>query len=160
MKSRRENQSLKLPFILILIYFGSSGNLKAQKKSTDAEYVKVAAVQMSGYDKTLTPGLVIDVVGKATSYIEQAARDSAQMVVFPEYLLGRIQVPGKETKAIAEVASQNNIYVLIGCWEVFEDKSFSNAILLLNREGESPVKADGKLFVIDGDIFILNTIFS
>jgi len=133
---RRENQSSQWVFMLILIYFGTSFSLIAQKNNTDAEHVKVAAVQLSGYDKTLTPGLVIDVVGKVIPYIEQASVDSAQMVVFPEYILGRIQVPGKETKAIAEIASQNNIYVLIGCWEVFEDGSFSNAILLFNRKGE------------------------
>ncbi len=97
--------------------------------------VKVAAVQLSGYDKTVAPGLEIDVVGKVIPYIEQAARDSAQLVVFPEYIMGRIKIPGKETKALAEAASRNHIYVVIGCWELFKDGSFSNAILLFDRDG-------------------------
>ncbi|RLD53733.1 MAG: hypothetical protein DRI97_12905 [Bacteroidetes bacterium] len=103
-------------------------------KRTDL--VKVAAVQLTGYDKTVTPGLEIDLVGKVIPYIERAANDSAQLVVFPEYILGRIQVPGKETEAIAEAASRNNIYVIIGSWELFEDGSFANAILLFGRNGE------------------------
>lgn len=134
MKNRRGNQRSQWVIMLMLICFGTS--LRAQKNSADAEHVKVAAVQLTGYDKTVTPGLEIDLVGKVIPYIERAAKDSAQLVVFPEYVMGRIKIPGKETKAIAEAASRNKIYVIIGSWEVFEEGSFSNAILLFNRQGE------------------------
>jgi len=70
-------------------------------KYNNMDQVKVAAVQISGYDKTVIPGLEIDMVGKAVPYIERAARDSAHLVVFPEYCLGRIEIPGKETKALS-----------------------------------------------------------
>ncbi len=101
-----------------------------------ADQVKVAAVQLSGYDKTVTPGLELDVCGKVIPYIERASKDSARLVVFPEYCLGRIKVPGKETEALARAAARNNIYVIIGGWEVFEDGSFSNAIFLFGKDGE------------------------
>jgi N-carbamoylputrescine amidase len=121
---------------MLMISFGYNFRLIAQENSLYADQVKVAAVQLSGYDKTVTPGLVIDVVGKVIPYIERAARDSAQLVVFPEYCLGRIQVPGKETESLSKAAAKNRMYVIIGSWEVFEDGSFANAILLFGRDGE------------------------
>jgi predicted amidohydrolase len=99
-------------------------------------HVKIAAVQISGYDKTIQPGEQRDPVKKAVEYIGRAARDSAHLVVFPEYYLGRISVPGKETRALSEAAARHQIYVIIGSWEVFEDGSFSNAALLFGRDGE------------------------
>lgn len=101
-----------------------------------AEKVKVAAVQVSGYDKTIPSGQELDVIPKTIAYIDRAGSDSAQLVVFPEYYLGRISIPGKETKALAQAAKRNNIYVIIGGWEVFTDGSFSNAALLFDRSGE------------------------
>ena len=75
-------------------------------------------------------------VGKAIYYIEKAAKDSAQLVVFPEYYLGWITIPGKETRAISEAAARNRIYVVIGSWEIFNDSSFANAALLFGRDGK------------------------
>ncbi len=125
----------KVIFTVSLTVLAVFSQLNGQDEALNKDQVKVAAVQLSGYDKTVTPGLEIDVVGKVLPYIEKAAKDSAQIVVFPEYILGRIEVPGEETKAIAKAAAKNRIYVVIGSWEVFEDGSFSNAILLFNREG-------------------------
>ncbi len=89
---------------ILLLFFLQAGPatlLRGQEKYNNMDQVKVAAVQISGYDKTVIPGLEIDMVGKAVPYIERAARDSAHLVVFPEYCLGRIEIPGKETKALS-----------------------------------------------------------
>jgi predicted amidohydrolase len=126
----------RLFFIFILLFTGFSSFISGQSVKGRPDRVKVAAVQVSGYDKTVTPGLKIDVVGKAISYIERAARDTASLVVFPEYYLGRISIPGKETRALAKAAARNHIYVIIGSWEVFDDSSFANAALLFGRDGE------------------------
>ena len=112
---------------------GSLLNLSAQELPG---LVKVAAVQFNGYDKTVTPGQHIDVPAKVLPYIERAAKDSARLVVFPEYCLGRISIPGKESRILAKAAKESGIYVIIGGWEVFEDGSFSNAALLFNPRGE------------------------
>jgi predicted amidohydrolase len=69
-------------------------------------------------------------------YVERAARDGAQLDVFQEYLLGRISVPGPETKQISEAAAAGRIYVIVGCWEVFEEDSFANTALLFDRAGK------------------------
>jgi N-carbamoylputrescine amidase len=98
--------------------------------------VKVAAVQMRGYDKTDLPRPGFDPSEAVVPFIERAAADAAQLVVFPEYLLGRISVPGPETERIARAAAAGKIYVVVGCWEVYEDGSYANTALLFDRSGE------------------------
>ena len=98
--------------------------------------VKVAAVQMLGYDKTDLPRPGYDPSEAVVPYIERAAKDGAQLVVFPEYLLGRITVPGPQTERIAKAAAAGKIYVIVGCWEVFEDGTFANTALLFDRSGK------------------------
>lgn len=98
--------------------------------------VKVAAVQILGYDKTDLPRPGFDPTDAVIPFIERAARDGAQLVVFPEYLLGRIDVPGPQTERIARAAAMGNIFVIVGCWEVFEDGTYANTALLFDRSGE------------------------
>jgi predicted amidohydrolase len=98
--------------------------------------VKVAAVQILGSDKTDRPRPGFDPSEAVVPYIERAAKDGAQLVVFPEYLLGRISVPGPQTERIARAAAAGRIYVVVGCWEVSGDGSFANTALLFDRSGQ------------------------
>jgi predicted amidohydrolase len=98
--------------------------------------VKVAAVQMIGYDKTDVPRPGFDPSETVVRYVERATRDGAQLVVFPEYLLGRISVPSPPTERISKAAKAGRIYVIVGCWEVFKDGSFANTALLFDRAGK------------------------
>jgi len=98
--------------------------------------VKVAAVQISGYDKTDVPKPGYDPSETIVRYINRAGADDAQLVVFPEYVLGRITVPSPPTKRISKAAAANHIDVIVGCWEVYEDGSFANAALLFDRTGK------------------------
>ncbi len=98
--------------------------------------VKVAAVQMLGYDKTDLPRPGYDPSEAVVPSIERAAKDGAQLVVFPEYLLGRITVPGPQTERIGRAAAAGKIYVVVGCWEVFEDGKYANTALLFDRSGK------------------------
>ncbi len=116
---------MSIVYILIMmLYFFFSPQADCQSLSEPLKGVKISAVQISGYDKTVTPGLKVEAAENAVKYIYQAARDTAQLVVFPEYYLGRIKVPGEETKMISEAAAKNNIYVIIGSWEVIDDSTF------------------------------------
>ncbi len=128
--------NVKYFFLLFILPACYTSRSDGQAASEPVSRVKIAAVQISGYDKTVTPGFEIDAVGNAIAYIDRAARDTAQLVVFPEYYLGRISIPGKETEALSKAAARNNIYVIIGSWEVYDDNSFANAILLFDRNGE------------------------
>jgi predicted amidohydrolase len=136
MKYTQKSTILPWAIFSFMLCFSGCLNLKGQEIRHEPDQVKVAAVQLSGYDKTLTRGLEIDVPAKVIPYIERGAKDGAQLVAFPEYCLGRIRVPGKETEALSKAAAEHGIYVIIGSWEVFEDGSFSNAILLFGRDGE------------------------
>ncbi len=100
------------------------------------DLVKVAAVQISGYDKGDVRRDGYEPVLQITPYIDRAGTEDAQLVVFPEYVLGRISVPGPQTLRIAAAAKANKIYVIIGCWEVFDDGKFSNTALIFGRNGE------------------------
>jgi predicted amidohydrolase len=98
--------------------------------------VKVAAVQISGYDKCDVPREGYDPTDAIVPHIHRAGQDGAQLVVFPEYILGRIPVPGPTTEKIAASAKENHIYVIIGCWELHDDGSFANTALIFGRDGE------------------------
>jgi predicted amidohydrolase len=130
------NHLIRCFLLVFLIFTETPGRLAGQSRGERPDYVKVAAVQVSGYDKVFVPDLKIDALGKAISYIDRAAHDSAQLVVFPEYYLGRISIPGKETDALSEAVARNHIYLIVGSWEVFNDGTFANAALLFGRDGK------------------------
>jgi predicted amidohydrolase len=107
-----------------------------ESRQLDRDLVKVAAVQISGYDKGDLPRAGYDPTIPLVAYIDRAGKDLAQLVVFPEYVLGRITVPGPSTQKIAAAAKANAIYVIVGCWEVFDDGTFANTSLIFGRSGE------------------------
>ena len=76
--------------------------------------MKVAAVQILGYDKTDVPRPGFDPSEAVVRYVERAAKDGSRLVAFPEYLLGRITVPGPQTERIAKAAAAGRIYVVVG----------------------------------------------
>ena len=98
--------------------------------------VKVAAVQISGYDKGDVPREGYDPTEAIVPYIHRAGQDGVQLVVFPEYVLGRIPVPGPTTGKIAAAAEQNRIYVIVGCWELYDDGEYANTALVFGRDGK------------------------
>jgi predicted amidohydrolase len=100
------------------------------------DVVKVAAVQISGYDKTDVPRPGYDPAESIAGYIRRAAEDGAGLVVFPEYVLGRVSVPGPATERISRAAAAGRIYVVVGCWEVYPDGSFANTALVFDRAGK------------------------
>ena len=97
--------------------------------------VKLAAVQIKGYDKCDLPRPGYDPTAAIVPYINRAGRDGAQLVAFPEYVLGHIHVPGPETETIAAAARANHIYVIIGAWEDYADKQYADVALLFDRSG-------------------------
>ena len=109
------------------------GEPKGAAVNRDA--VTVAAVQISGYDKGDLPREGYDPTARLIPYIDRAGRDGVQLVVFPEYVLGRIAVPGPETAKLAAAAKANAIYVIVGCWELYDDGSFANTALIFDRSG-------------------------
>ena len=99
------------------------------------DLVRVAAVQISGYDKGDLPREGFDPASQLIPYIDRAGKDEAQLVVFPEYVLGHITVPGPETERISAAAKANSTYVIVGCWEGLADGKFANSALIFDRSG-------------------------
>jgi len=116
--------------------FAAASTLAGEPAQDQPDSVKVAAVQILGYDKSDVPRPGYDPTEAMVPYINKAGEDGAQLVVFPEYVLGRIPVPGPTTEKISQAASANRIYVIVGCWEVYDDDSFANAALLFDRAGK------------------------
>ena len=121
-------------FLTIFLIPGLLLPASAQTKQTGL--VKVAAVQINGYDKGDLPRANFNPAADYLPYIERAAKDGAQLVVFPEYVLGHIKVPGPQTQLIADAAGKAKIYVIIGCWEEYDDGRFANTALLFDRTGK------------------------
>jgi predicted amidohydrolase len=122
-------------FVAFLIVFARDA-VAEESNSVNRDFVKVAAVQISGYDKGDVPREGYNPTLQLVPYIDRAGKDDAQLVVFPEYVLGRISVPGPATKTIAAAAKANSIYVIVGCWEVFDDETFANTALIFDRSGK------------------------
>jgi predicted amidohydrolase len=125
------------PIVLALLLLTLAARLStAEPTERKPDRVLVAAVQILGYDKTDVPRPGYDPAGSIIPYIHKAGADGAQLVVFPEYVLGRIAVPSPTTERISKAAAANHIYVIVGCWEVYRDGSFANAALLFDRTGK------------------------
>jgi len=127
---------LLLPVTALVALVCSAGSLPAAERTTTKDTVKVAAVQVCGYDKGYVARPGYDPADSVVTYIEKAAADGAQLVVFPEYHLGRIAVPGEVTEKIGQAAAKAGIYAIVGCWEVHKDGTFANVALLFDRQGE------------------------
>eukprot|EP01045_Picozoa_sp_COSAG04_P000280 COSAG04_NODE_6_length_47123_cov_87.347482_3_plen_223_part_00 len=98
--------------------------------------VRVAAVQISGYDKGELPRPRYDPVAPLLPHIARAGADGAALCVFPEYVLGHIAVPGDSTRRIGAAAREAGAYVIVGCWEVVSEERLRNTALLFDRRGE------------------------
>ena len=124
--------------MVLTVCLASSARLAAAEEvvQVNRDLVKVAAVQIDGYDKGELRRGGYHPEDSYVPYINRAGKDGAQLVVFPEYVLGRISVPGPETAKISAAAKGNSIYVAIGCWEVFANDTFANSILIFDRGGE------------------------
>ncbi len=100
--------------------------------------VRVAAVQITGPWNWQIPSTSSnDPAAAIIPYIDRAGKDKVDLVVFPELYLGMFRVPSPQTEAIAAAAKKNNIYVMVGCFEVVNEKGdYGNSTLIFDRKGE------------------------
>lgn len=126
----------RMTAFLSLVLFSLTLAVADEREPVNRDLVKIAAVQISGYDKGDLARKDFQPADTFVPYIDRAGRDGAQLVVFPEYVLGRIRVPGPETDKIAAAAKANSIYAIVGCWELFADGTFANSALIFGRDGD------------------------
>lgn len=108
----------------------------ARENAATGECVSVAAVQISGYDKVGECPESADPVSIMLPCIQAAGRNKTDLLVFPEYHLGKIAVPGTETQRIADAVRQQNLHLIVGAWELLDEGKFANAALLFGRNGD------------------------
>ncbi len=124
-------KNIQVIIILYLFLFINTNGQQAHKVNKnqyDWEVVRVAAVQLM-QPKEEDPSDVV------VSYIKRAAADKAQLVVFPEYHLGYVRTSDQRVDEVARAAKENHIYVIVGCFECYDDGSYSNVALLFGRDG-------------------------
>ncbi len=126
---------VRLALLLIGLAGGFCEHVAADDVASDRGSIKVAAVQISGYDKGDLPRDGFDPVASLIPYIHRAGKEDADLVVFPEYVLGHIPVPGDSTKRISAAAAANRIYVIVGCWETLPNDAYANTALIFDRDG-------------------------
>jgi len=107
----------------------------AKKLPYEPNPVSVAAVQITGYDKLGRGEEGVDPAGVMLPYIERAASEGVQLLVFPEYHLGRIRIPGPETERLGKAIKEKGLYVIVGGWELLDGNQYANAALLFGRDG-------------------------
>ena len=124
--------------VVLIIGSGIVARVRAADdvKETKRARVRVAAVQINGYDKGDVPREGYNPTQQLLPYIDRAGKEKMDLIVFPEYVLGHIQVPGPSTKAVAAAAAANRVYVIVGCWEEYPDGSFANTALIFDRGGK------------------------
>jgi N-carbamoylputrescine amidase len=125
--------------ILVSITFGLSATADEPKNTSHnkvRDTIKVAAVQVNGYDKGDLPRDDYDPTLRILPYIDRGGKDAVDLIVFPEYVLGHIKVPGPATEKIAAAAAKNKIYVIVGCWEQYDDGTYANTALIFDRHGK------------------------
>ena len=137
---------MKLPhhliFTALLISSSPAEEMVKPKQITPAQIahksVRVAAVQITGPWNWQVPTTAKnDTAAAIVPYIDRAGKDQADLVVFPELFLGMFRVPSPQTEAIAAAAKRNKLYVMVGCFEVINQKGdYGNSTLIFDRDGK------------------------
>jgi beta-ureidopropionase len=124
------------PILILISLLGAQTGETEQASMQRSGLVKVAAVQIKGYDKGDLPRQGYDPTAAIVPYINRAGKDGAQLVVFPEYILGHIRVPSPTTERISAAAAASHIYVIVGGWEEYADGTFADTAWIFDRHGK------------------------
>lgn len=105
--------------------------------------VRVAVAQMTLKAEALKPGE--DTVDALIPWMKRAAGEKADLLVFPEYLLGDFYLPDRLTDKLCREAKRHDLNVIVGGWERLpgtvlqhppEPGTYANTVLVVAREGK------------------------
>ena len=108
---------------------------EGKEENRTKDTVSLMAVQLDGYDKMGDIASGLDPMEALMPHIEKAGANKTDLLVFPEYHLGRIRIPGPETERIGEAVRKQGIHIIVGSWELLENDKYANAALLFGRDG-------------------------
>lgn len=122
-----------------LVYSSESTDDSPSRKDN----VRIAVAQMQIKPDDLEGGR--DTVDALTPWIEQAVEQEADLIVFPEYLLGAFHLPDPLVNKLCRTAKANDIHVIVGGWEYLPGEkiqyppkqgSYANTVLVVSRDGK------------------------
>jgi predicted amidohydrolase len=105
--------------------------------------VRVSVAQMNITETELTSGK--DRVDALLPWMDKAVGEKADLLVFPEYLLGPFHLPDPLIEKLSAEVKKRKINVIVGGWEYKPGavithppapQTYSNAVLVLDREGK------------------------
>ena len=108
----------------------------------DSVRVAVAQMQIKS-DQLSEEETTVDAL---VPWIEKAVDKQADLVVFPEYLLGNFHLPNKLTDQLCAVAKKHKVNIIVGGWEYLpgepivhppKEKTYANTILVVDRNGKN-----------------------
>lgn len=111
------------------------------KQSKDSVRVSVAQIEVNR--DALKPGE--DTVDALLPWMDRAVAEQADLLVFPEYLLGAFHLPDTLTEKLCRAAKQRNLNVIVGGWEYLPGKriqhppdpgTYANSVLVISRDGK------------------------
>lgn len=131
---------MKLSFTLfaaLLLHLNAEESHPITAAQLSHKSVRVAAVQITGpWNWQVPTSAKNDPAAAIVPYIDRAGKEMADLVVFPELYLGMFRVPSPQTEAISAAAKRNKLYVMVGCFEVTNDKGdYGNCTLIFDRDG-------------------------
>ena len=125
-----------------------SASSEVKRQQWSHRTARLAAVQLNASHQGLPEAQLLTLL---ESYIERASSDAADLVVFPEYILGSVHPTTSDPRVsrIAAAAAKGRVNVAIGCWALSPAvnvsagcpgvgcaEQYSNAVLIISREGE------------------------
>ena len=126
---------------LILSQAPSVPTVSVPPLTRSKDHIKVATVQLQFDSDYLRDH---DPVDGLRGYIERAARDQVDLLVFPEYILGDFKVGGPRLEKLRRVVADNGINVTVGGWQTLGDhpiahppkpRTYANSIVVIARDG-------------------------
>ncbi len=107
-----------------------------------ADRCRIAVAQIEIKPEAIEDGL--SPVSVLTPWIERASNDKADLIVFPEYLLGHFKTADPSIGSLCSVAKNHSINVIVGGWEFLPDATikhppdpgtYCNTLLVIDRNG-------------------------
>lgn len=129
---------MKIPLLTLLC---SSAALCIAAPTKDTVRVSVAQMNISGSE--IPAGK--DRVDMLIPWMDKAVADKADLLVFPEYLLGQFHLTDPVIVKLSAEAKRRDLNVIVGGWECKpgtaikhppDPGSYSNSVLVVDRQGK------------------------
>lgn len=134
---------MKLLLLGLLAAIATSAYSATQPKLPTKDSVRVSVAQMTIDGSKIPAGK--DRVDMLIPWMDQAFSAKADLLVFPEYLLGQFHLDGPLIAKLGAEVKKRNLNVIVGGWEVKPDiaikhppeaGTYANSVLVLDREGK------------------------